>query len=314
MVWWTALLLFAATIIAIRMTIPRLKKRQLVLYVREEGPDMHNYKQGTPSIGGVIFIPLFLIGYSVIQIWQPSDHFLPVVLGGLLFGCIGFMDDFLKISKKNAKGLPAKAKLILQFLSCLILLTVLSPAEQYRSVMIPFSGGIYWDMGFLYYPFFFIYLTGYSNATNLTDGLDGLAGGTSLITCLAGFIMISLMGIHDSALLLLASVLLGFLWFNTKPARIIMGDTGALGLGGIFAAFALSTQTPILFLILGCVFWMETLSVVIQVSSFKLRKKRVFRMSPIHHHFELLGWPETLVVGRFWIIQLVACLIAFASS
>ncbi len=313
MVLWTTLVLFAITILAFRITIPLIKKRQLVLYVREEGPDMHGYKQGTPSVGGLIFLPLFLAAYSFYQLWHPTPYYLPVFYGGLLFGSIGFMDDFLKINRKNARGLPARYKLFLQFLSCLIVLFILYPTQPTSSVSIPFSGGMIWDMGWLYYPFFFLFLTGFSNATNLTDGLDGLAGGASIITCVAAFVFFTLQDVHDPTLLFLAAVLLAFLWFNTKPAKIIMGDTGALGLGGILGVYALSSKSPFLFFVFGFVFWMETLSVVLQVCSYKIRKKRIFLMSPIHHHFELLGWPETLVVGRFWVIQLVACILAFAS-
>ncbi len=285
----------------------------MVQYVREEGPQLHNYKEGTTTAGGVIFNVLFLSLFSLFNVFEQSKYYLPVMLTVVLFGSIGFIDDYLCFSRKNSRGLPGKYKLLLQLLFS-ALIYFLFRDKISVDILIPFTTGKSIDLSFLFPIFFVLYLSTFSNASNLADGLDGLSGGLAFFSSIGGYIFLCMSGIPDYSLLLLGGILLGFLWFNTKPASIFMGDSGSLSLGAVFGVIALISGNAIFFVILCLVYWIELFSVVIQVTSFKLRKgKRVFLMSPIHHHFELKGWTETKVVFRFWILNIFAISIALVS-
>lgn len=276
--------------------------------IRQEGPESHLKKAGIPTMGGIIIL-ISLALTMLIFVPYNSLAFICLVIT-LGYGLIGFIDDFIIVVKKRSLGLTARQKLLGQIiLGMLLSLYIWFNPSIDRNIMIPFTE-LSLDLGYLYIPFVILVMIGTSNAVNLTDGLDGLAGGTVAISLLA-YIFIAL-SLKNSSLAFFCAALfgacLGFLWFNCHPAQVFMGDTGSLALGGALASVAVLTGTEILLFIIGGVFVMETLSVIIQVTSFKLTGKRVFRMSPIHHHFELLGWKETKVVARFY---LLAILLAF---
>ena len=297
--------------------LTRLNLRQKV---RTDGPRTHLAKSGTPTMGGVLII--IALAVSMI-LWQEitSLYTWTVLLAAGGFGVLGFVDDFLKITRGNSDGLRAGVKfsgqIIVSF--AVMLLIVITGNPETTRLYIPFFKNAVLDMGLLYIPFGMILIAGMSNAVNLTDGLDGLAAGLVIIAA-AAFAALAYLSGHSefaqylyipflsgsgeltisAAAMLGASV--GFLWFNTHPAEVMMGDTGSLTLGGLLAVFALMLKKEILLLIIGGVFVMETLSVIIQVLYFKRTGRRVFRMAPLHHHFELSGWAESKVVARFWII------------
>lgn len=280
-------------------------------YVREEGPRLHNYKQGTPTAGGIIFLSIFGVFYSISQWLTASPFYLPVLITAILFGVIGFIDDFLCIFKKNAKGLKAKQKLVLQCLFSVVVFFVARPYTQQTTIsLIPLERTM--DLGWFYPVFFVLYMTSFSNAANLTDGLDGLSGGVALISALGAQIFLLLVGIKDYSMLLLAGALIGFLWFNVKPASIFMGDAGSLSIGAILAIIPLLTGFSLFFVFLSVIYWIELMSVVLQVSSFKLFHRKIFKMSPIHHHFELLGWKESTIVLRFWALNFLGVILALS--
>jgi len=310
--FWLLLIELCFTMPAYAFFIKYFKRRKIVQYVRREGPQLHNYKEGTPTAGGVVFIVMFLLFYSISLFFGPSRFYLELILTVILFGGIGFLDDYLSYKNRNSEGLDAKQKLLLQIGASLILYFLALSRGHIPDNNIELYN-LTFNLSWFYPIFFVLLLTGFSNATNLTDGLDGLAGGTALITAAGAQIVLWLSGIYDYSMMFLAGALLGFLWFNIKPASIFMGDTGALALGGIFGMLALMSGQLIPFILLSTVFLMELLSVVIQVSSYKITGKRVFKMSPIHHHFELLGWTETTVVVRFWLINSVGVVFAIVS-
>lgn len=286
------------------------KRKQFGQYIRPEGPDLHGYKQGTPTAGGIIFIPtlslLNLLGF----IFLKETIFLYVAVAALLFGFIGFFDDFSSILKKEAMGLTPKRKLLLQMLFAVLLFFLFSNTNDTYTLFIPFTKHTLNISSRIYFLFYIFLFTGFSNATNLTDGLDGLSGGT-FITSAIFTILIGVL-FFNAPLFLLFSTLLPvtiFLLFNAKPAKIFMGDTGSLALGAILMAFASYYHIELFLLFTGFIFVIETLSVIIQVTSFKLRGKRVFLMSPIHHHFELKKWPEENITFRFIITNIIFSLL-----
>lgn len=288
--------------------IPLLRRFKFGQSIREEGPKSHQKKAGTPTMGGIMIVIALTIS-ALIFANRNMDLFL-LLFVTLGFGLIGFLDDFIKIYYKRNLGLTSAQKLLGQLIVASIFYLLLAKTGISTEVSIPIAD-VNFDMGWLYFPFVLFILVGSSNGVNLTDGLDGLLSGVSAIA-FGAYICIALsLSKYDIAIFSAAVVgaLLGFLVYNAHPAKVFMGDTGSLALGGAIAAIAIMTKTEILLIIIGGVYVIETLSVMIQVVSFKTRGKRVFRMSPIHHHFELLGWSEWKVVTRFWLVGLIFAII-----
>jgi phospho-N-acetylmuramoyl-pentapeptide-transferase len=283
-----------------------LRVKEFGQQIREEGPQEHHAKAGTPTMGGLILFLAIAVPYLVLSERDTAS----LVVFGVALGCagLGFADDFIKISKRRSLGLSARYKLLGQIGLALILWYVayedlgLEPALQSRI----FDAQIYLGP-VVYLVFIYLVVAGASNAVNLTDGLDGLAAGSCAIVLLAYMAITITNGQADLALLsaCLVGASFGFLWFNAFPASIFMGDTGSLGLGGAIGALAVMTQTELLLIVLGGIFVIEALSVAVQVISFKMFRRRVLLMAPVHHHFELLAWSETKIMLRFWIIAAV---------
>jgi phospho-N-acetylmuramoyl-pentapeptide-transferase len=313
--------------------IRKLKEKQIKEKIRTDGPTTHLVKEGTPTMGGVIIL-LSVVVPTVL--WADLSnrfiHFL--LLTTVWLGAIGFMDDYLKAVKHQPKGMVGRKKLLGQIILGLVFglaLHFYPPTQGFNSATeIPFLKNYFLDFGIFYLPFVILVITGSSNAVNLTDGLDGLAIGLVglCVFAFAGICYIS--GRADWSKYLAITYLptsgemtvfcgaavgaaLGFLWFNSYPAEVFMGDTGALALGGILGALALLVKKEIILIILGGVFVAEALSVMLQVIFFKARRKRIFKMAPLHHHFELLGWKEPKVVVRFWIIGAILALLTLST-
>ncbi|MGM0640776.1 MAG: phospho-N-acetylmuramoyl-pentapeptide-transferase [Thermotogota bacterium] len=284
------------------------KKRQLGQFIRKEGPDLHNYKEGTPTAGGLLFvIAISFLNFSFYYL-NHEPIYLIIGLTGLLFGFIGFLDDFLSIFKKHSTGLNSKQKLILQLIFSGIIIFFIKKYSPNSEILIPFSNTKL-DLGFLYIPWGIIFISGMSNATNLTDGLDGL---NAFIFISSMIMTVFLNGVENiNHIYAIVVPVIAFLFFNIKPAKIFMGDTGSLALGGILAAYLIYYSMDLFVIFTGVIFIIELFSVIIQVSSFKLRNKRVFLMSPIHHHFELKKWSEEKIVMTFLLINITFSLIAF---
>ncbi len=292
--------------------IPLLHKLKFGQNIRQEGPKSHLKKAGTPTIGGLIFIFATIITMFV-MVGNPTDEAMIALYSFVGFGFVGFLDDLLKIIKKKNEGLTSGQKMIL-----LLVVSGFLTWYAYKyigtSINIPFLNGQI-NLGLFYIPFAMFYFAGVTNAVNLTDGLDGLATSvTVLVTTFLGIISYNLGHISLAIFCVaLAGALLAFLRFNAFPARVFMGDTGSLALGGAVAMVALILKMPLILVLIGIIYVIETLSVILQVASFKLTGKRIFKMAPIHHHFEQLGWSETKIVSVFSIITVVFCFIAFAS-
>ncbi len=288
--------------------------------IRADGPAAHLSKAGTPTMGGALILLAFLIS---VLLWQDlsSSYTWIVVFSAIGFGLLGFVDDLLKITKKNSNGLRVGVKFVGQVIVSLFVMILLYIFRNPETTMlyVPFVKKPVLDMGLLYIPFGILMIVGVSNAVNLTDGLDGLAVGLVVIALVAVAGLAYLSGHAEFARYLiiphlagageltisttaLLGACVGFLWFNAHPAEIMMGDLGSLTLGSLLAVFSLLLKKEILFLVIGGVFVLETLSVVIQVLYYKKTKRRVFLMSPLHHHCELSGWKESKVVTRFWIL------------
>lgn len=301
--------------------------------IRLDGPDTHQTKSGTPTMGGILILLSIIISALL---WSDISNIyvLTVLMITIAYGFLGFADDYLKIKKRNSKGVSAKTKMFVQILFgaiATIITSSYSPSEFSNMLSIPFLKNFLLNLSVFYIVFGAIVITGTSNAVNLTDGLDGLSIGPIMI-CITAFGIISyLVGHHQFASYLYipyipkaselsvicASVVgagLGFLWFNAPPAQVFMGDVGSLALGGMIGTISVITKNEILLVIIGGLFVLEAVSVILQVASFKLRGgKRIFKMAPIHHHFEKCGWPETRVVFRFWIISIVFAIIGLAT-
>jgi phospho-N-acetylmuramoyl-pentapeptide-transferase len=293
--------------------IEYLRLREFGQQIREEGPEEHHEKAGTPTMGGLIIFTAISIPYLVLS--DRSTASLAVF--GVALGCalIGFIDDFLKITRRRSLGLSARYKLVLQAALALGLWYVARHSVGLDSSLeLRISDASLDIPDWLYPVVIFLVIAGSANAVNLTDGLDGLAAGCCAIVLLA-YIAITFItsGEHDLSLLsaTLVGACIGFLWFNAFPASIFMGDTGSLGLGGAIGALAVMTQTEILLIITGGIFVIEALSVALQVATFKLLRRRVLLMAPVHHHFELLAWSETKIMLRFWIVAAVCAGIGF---
>jgi len=312
--------------------IRRLNYYQIGQVVRDDGPETHLSKAGTPTMGGALI--LVSIAMSTLLWADLRNHYIWIILlVTLLFGAVGWVDDYRKVFEKNTKGLPARWKLFWQSAIALVAAVVLyqtaiSPAETHY--IIPFFKDVSIDVGILYVLFSGIVIVGFSNAVNLTDGLDGLAilptvmvgGALGVISYLAGhsefsaYLNIPYVVGSGEVVIFAGAIVgsgLGFLWFNTYPAQIFMGDVGALALGAALGIMAIVARHEIVLFIMGGIFVVETVSVILQVASFKLTGKRIFRMAPLHHHFELKGWPEPRVIVRFWIITVMLVLFGLAT-
>lgn len=305
---YTAMIGFLIVIILGPIFIPMLARFKFGQTVRDEGPQSHLAKNGTPTMGGIMMIVAILItGLTRAHISQSLIVGLICIVG---FGFVGFLDDFIKIKMKRSLGLKAYQKIILQFaLALYVAYYQYSASPSATQLMIPFTDHVI-NLGILYIPFMMIFIIGTVNAVNLTDGLDGLASGVTLIV--STFFMIFAVSLSNSDVAILAAATagacLGFLAFNSYPAKVFMGDTGSMALGGAVVAFATLTNSPLLIIIVGFIYLAEALSVMLQVSYFKLTHgKRIFKMAPLHHHFEQCGWPETRVVFIFWIATVVLC-------
>lgn len=303
--------LFVAFIIAIVISpffIPFLQRLKFGQSIREEGPSWHQSKSGTPTMGGIVIllsVVLAAIGIGIFfDVMNVETYLLLFVLLG--YGLIGFLDDFIKVVMKRNLGLTSKQKLFGQLLIAIIFFFVLKQTEYETTVAIP-GTDISFDLGWMYVIFLIFMLVGASNAVNLTDGLDGLLSGTAAIAFGTYAVLAYNLEQYEVAIFSIAIVgaVLGFLVFNAHPAKVFMGDTGSLALGGAIAAIAILTKMELLLILIGGVFVLETLSVIIQVTSFKLTGKRVFKMSPLHHHFEMSGWSEWRVVITFWLVGLL---------
>lgn len=301
-----------STLVFGKIGIPLLQRLKAQQSIREDGPQAHLAKAGTPTMGGLFMMLALVITVCIVPPYS-------VTLWMLLFltlghGALGFSDDFIKAVKRRNLGLTAKQKLLGQAVLAVIFCYIsIAYAALPTTLWIPLVD-ITIDLGYAYYILAFIIILGTTNAVNLTDGLDGLATGISAIAGAAFAVVGLLVGSLSVAFfgIIVSAVCLGFLYFNANPAKVFMGDTGSLALGGAFAGMAIATKTELLLIVIGFVFVVEALSVILQVASFKTRGVRIFRMSPIHHHFELGGWSERKVVYVFWAVSLVTALLGIA--
>ncbi len=312
--------------------IQALIKLQIGQVVRSDGPQSHLQKSGTPTMGGF----LILIAFSIsILLWGDlSNQYIWIAIFVTLgFGMIGCVDDYRKITKKNSKGLSAKQKLLAQSVIALIAIGVLyfnSKGDADTQFIIPFVKHAVFQLGLFYFLFSYVVIVGASNAVNLTDGLDGLALMPAILVLIALSIFAYVAGnflfskylvlpyiVGSGELMVFCSALvgagLGFLWYNAYPAQIFMGDVGSLSIGAALGIVAVMIRQELLLFIMGGIFVAETISVILQVGSYKLRRKRIFKMAPLHHHFELSGWSEPKIIARFWIITVILVLIGLSA-
>ncbi|WHE08420.1 phospho-N-acetylmuramoyl-pentapeptide-transferase [Thermoanaerobacterium thermosaccharolyticum] len=291
------------------IVIPWLSKLKFGQSVRSDGPKTHLKKAGTPTMGGIIIIISLLIADLIFSKWD--KYMALAILITLGYGVIGFLDDYIKVRYKRSLGLTARQKLLAQF-ALAIILAYFSKDLVGTDVIVPFLKKEI-NLGYYYIPFIMFVAVGTVNSVNLTDGLDGLATGVSFMVT-AFFTLIGFFMNNTSLTVFGAAItgaLLGFLKFNRYPAEVFMGDTGSLAIGGAVATLATLTKLPVILILVGIIYVVEALSVIIQVIYFRLTGKRVFKMSPLHHHFELSGWSETKVVFVFWIVTLIAVFLAF---
>jgi phospho-N-acetylmuramoyl-pentapeptide-transferase len=310
--------------------IRSLTKMQIGQQIRDDGPASHSTKAGTPTMGGTLII--LALALATILLADIGNPYVLLALGGTVgFGVVGFQDDYLKLTRKNSKGLPPRAKLFGQFAVAFIVAIGLYVYPKFSTEMgVPFMKNIRPDLGLLYVPFAMLVIVGASNAVNLTDGLDGLAigpvmiaaGTYAIIAYLTGnlkyaeYLQIPYVAGTGELMVFCAAIVaagLGFLWYNAYPAQMFMGDVGSLALGAALGIVAVMTKNEILLIIVGGLFVVEALSVIFQVVSYKLRRKRVFLMAPIHHHYELKGWKEPQIIVRFWIISFICAVIGLST-
>jgi phospho-N-acetylmuramoyl-pentapeptide-transferase len=325
----TALLI--AVIIGPKM-IRWLQKMQIGQTIRDDGPESHLAKSGTPTMGGLLILAAIL---SSVLLWSDlTNRYVWVTLFVLVsFGVIGFVDDYRKVIRKDAKGLIARWKYFWQSVIALAVAIYLYSSQQNpaeTALLVPFFKDVMPQMGLFFIVVTYFVIVGTSNAVNLTDGLDGLAivptvlvaGAFAIFAYTTGninfsaYLNIPYIPLTSELVIVCTAIVgagLGFLWFNTYPAQVFMGDVGSLALGGTLGILAVLVRQEIVLFIMGGIFVVETLSVILQVGSFKLRGKRIFRMAPIHHHYELKGWPEPRVIVRFWIISLMLVLVGLAT-
>lgn len=318
--------------------IRHLQQLRIGQHIQEDGPQTHLSKAGTPTMGGVLIISSVLIS---VLLWAQLDqpYIFLLTFSFMWFGGIGFLDDYLKITKEQSLGLRGWHKIFLQTIGALAIayyLYRLGPVAKdgltaKTAIIIPFFKNLRPDLGLLFIPFATLVIVGTSNAVNLTDGLDGLAIGCTLFVAatfgvlgyitshqqLANYLDIAHLPASGEAAAIFCAALigagLGFLWYNCHPAQVFMGDTGSLALGAALGTVAILIKEELLLVLVGGIFVVEALSVIIQVWSYRTRKKRVFKMSPLHYHFELLGWKESKIVIRFWIVALILMLMALST-
>lgn len=312
--------------------IKRLRGLSFTQQIRHDGPKTHAGKSGTPTMGGILIITSIVI---TVLLWGDLNNiYIWVMLFSVIgFGAIGLADDYLKTVRKNHKGLKACYKFGAQLLIALLIGIFLysNPKDPYNDILsVPFFKKWLFELGWFYIPFSILVIVGSSNAVNLTDGIDGLAIGLVGIAVLANSVLVYISGHKGLAQYLQVLYLpgtgeltvfcgamfgasLGFLWFNSYPAEVFMGDVGSLSLGGTLGTLAVITKHEIVLFVVGGIFVIETLSVMLQVASYKLTGKRIFRMAPIHHHFELKGWPEPKVIVRFWIAGIMLALLSLTT-
>lgn len=307
-IFFTILLGFLITVLISPFFIPFLRRLKFGQSIREEGPKSHQKKTGTPTMGGLMIIFSIVVTTLVMinKFSEPTIKTYLLLLVLLGFGLLGFLDDFIKVVMKRNLGLTSRQKLLGQIIISLIFYFVLRENEFSTAISIPFIEKPL-ELGWFYALFIIFWLVGFSNAVNLTDGLDGLVSGTSAVAFGAFAVLAWSQSQFEISIFSVAIVgaVLGFLVFNAHPAKVFMGDTGSLALGGAIAAIAILTKTEILLILIGGVFVIETLSVILQVISFKSTGRRIFRMSPLHHHYELVGWSEWRVVATFWTVGLL---------
>lgn len=315
----SAVLAFGVTVAFGPILIPALRKFKFGQSILEEGPSWHKSKQGTPTMGGIMFIIAIVIAFAAagFRFYTTGDYKAPAALTlAAVYGLIGFADDFIKVKKKRNLGLTAMQKIILQTIAAAGFLLFLTLKKAITtSFLIPFTD-ITVELGAAYYILAMLVLVGMVNAVNLTDGIDGLASSVTvpvaLFFALSAF-RVGAMGIGCLSTALLGGMF-GFLVFNFHPAKVFMGDTGSLFIGGMVCALAFVLNMPFVILLAGIVYLCEAVSVMIQVGVFKLTHKRVFKMTPIHHHFELSGWNEVKIVYVFTLVSLIACIIAYFAT
>lgn len=305
---------FIITLILGPIIIPLLKRLKIGQSVREEGPQSHLKKSGTPTMGGIIIFVALVITIMTSGMFNKDMYVLIIATFG--FGMIGFIDDYLIVVRRNNAGLKANQKLIGQIILAIFLAIYQAQTSEFGTqLIVPFLSNQYLDLGMFYVPFIVFVVVGTVNSVNLTDGVDGLASGVTLIV-LSFFGLVALnRGMNSISIFstALAGACLGFLIHNAHPAKVFMGDTGSMALGGAVSAIAVLLNLPLVIPIVGGIYFVEALSVIIQVTSFKLTGKRVFLMSPLHHHYEQKGWKETKVVAVFWTVTVILCLIGICS-
>ena len=309
-----------------------LRRLKVGQHVRNDGPQTHLAKQGTPTMGGLLIVAA-LVSSALLWSDLTNKYVWVVLFATLAFGGIGFWDDYLKVVKKRSTGLRAIQKFGLQIIASAMIGFFLyyNPGDpNSTSLSVPFLKRLFLDLGWFYIPFVVVVIVGSSNAVNLTDGLDGLAIGLVGIAATANAVIVYLGGNKIIAEYLkilyipgsgeltifcgaLLGASLGFLWYNAHPAEVFMGDVGSLSLGGALGTLAVVTKHELILVIVGGIFVIETVSVILQVGSYKLTGKRIFRMAPIHHHFEQIGWPESKVITRFWIVGIILALVSIAT-
>jgi phospho-N-acetylmuramoyl-pentapeptide-transferase len=310
--------------------IRSLIEKQIGQQIRDDGPASHSTKAGTPTMGGTLI--LLALTLSTLMLADIANFYVLLALfGTVAFGVIGFIDDYLKLTRKNSKGMTPRLKLLLQFAVAFVVALVLYFYPRFSTeIGFPFIKNIRPNLGVFYIPFAMLVIVGASNAVNLTDGLDGLAIGPVMVAAATYAVIAYLTGNVKNAEYLqipyvagvgelsvfcaaLVAAGLGFLWYNAYPAQMFMGDVGSLALGGALGIVAVMTKNEFLLIIVGGVFVMEALSVIFQVASYKLRRKRVFLMAPIHHHYELKGWKEPQIIVRFWIISFICAVVGLST-
>lgn len=312
---YAILIAFILNVFLCPTIIPFLTRLKFGQNVRDDGPQSHLVKSGTPTMGGIMILISLVI--SSLFFLKGNKDGMAVLFVTIGYGIIGFIDDYIKVVKKRSLGLRAYQKIIGQLIITGVFLYYLyNYSNVGTDIYIPFTNGKTLELGILFIPFFFIVMVGTVNSVNLTDGLDGLASGVTVLVVV--FFLFNALAINKGLLPITGAAvgaLLGFLLFNTHPAKVFMGDTGSLALGGLVASIAIIMKMPLFIIIVGIIYVLEAVSVMLQVGYFKLTKgKRLFKMAPIHHHFEQCGWKEVKVVAVFYIVTAIACLVGFLAT